>query len=230
MRVRIASRALRASECFLLNFVVQDRNASRSKRCEREIDPSKWRGHRAVSRQKVSVRPASILLAAGVMTCALAGCGGAKSKPATTTSPAATAAGAATPESKLSYKTQVLTADHQLSGALRTLQSLAATSIVYPAPPRAALGAAATLEKTQGTLRDAVRRLDAMTPPAAIQSENVELSQGARLLTSELGVTIKQLREGVLHAAGSLPTLSGAEQMRRAWAAISEQGYWSGSP
>ena len=142
------------------------------------------------------VRAALPLLAAALL---LGGCGGGGSKP---------------PLSSAGYVTQMNAIEQTLSGMISTT---AAAST-----PKAA---AAALVTVQSDLRNAVKQLQAISPPAKAKAAHEELITAAGELAGELDPVIAELKGGNLSALATVTTLQGFADLLKASAAFTKAGF-----
>ena len=116
--------------------------------------------------------------------------------------------------SKTDYVTQMTAIGKGLSTSLNTLGS--ATT---------AKTAAAGLAKVQIDLRDAVKKIDAITPPDNVKTAHEQLSKAVSEFADELDPVIVKLKGGNVSALTSITTLKGLKDIQAAAAAITKAGY-----
>jgi hypothetical protein len=123
------------------------------------------------------------------------------------------------------YVTQMKVPGQLLSASLASISKVAARSLRYPIRPTAAKEAASALTMTEVKLRDAVKRLRAIAPPAAVAREHAELTKGADELRTELKPIIAKLHQGYFVVVAELPSLQGSERIAAALARLKSKGY-----
>jgi hypothetical protein len=147
------------------------------------------------------MRNAIAMLTLGVMVGLLAGgCGG--------------GGGGSKPLSKTDYVKQMTAIGKSLSTSISTLSSVTT-----------AAKAATALAKVQTDLRDAVKQLDAITPPDDVKTAHEQLSTAVREFADELGPVVTKLKKGNLAALSSVTTLKGLTDIQTAANAITKAGY-----
>jgi hypothetical protein len=157
----------------------------------------------------MTLRCSSAALALTVTLLAGAGCGSTEAKP----------------DSHAEYQQQIAPVARDVTGVLNGFRKLAASSVVFPAKPTAAIDARADVERMRSTLRAAAASLDDVTPPPAVAGDHAELTRATRKLADELGPVIAKLKLGSLVSVAKLQTLPGAAQVHRALTAIAAKGY-----
>ena len=146
------------------------------------------------------MRKAIAILALGsVVGLLAAGCGG---------------GGGPKPLSKADYVKQMTAIGKSLSTSIGTLGSVTTPS-----------KAATALAKVQTDLRAAVKRLDAITPPADVKTAHQQLATAVSEFADELGPVITKLKAGNLSALSSVTSLKGLTDIQSAANAITKAGY-----
>jgi hypothetical protein len=116
--------------------------------------------------------------------------------------------------SKTDYVTQMTAIGKGLSTSLNTLGT--ATT---------AKTAATGLTQVQVDLRAAVKKIDAITPPADVKAAHEQLSKAVSEFADELDPIIAKLKGGNVQALTSIATLKGLKDIQAAAAAITKAGY-----
>jgi hypothetical protein len=128
-------------------------------------------------------------------------------------------------DSDTEYQQHLTPVARDVTEVLNGFQTLATSSIVYPAEPTAAIDARKVVERMRSDLRAAAANLDDATPPPAVAGDHAELTRTTRKLADDLGPVISQLKLGNLVAVGELPTLPVVADVHGALTAIAAKGY-----
>ena len=131
----------------------------------------------------------------------------------------------AKPDNHSEYQEHIAPVARDVTGVLNGFQKLAASSVVYPAKPTAAIEARAVVERMRSTLRANAAILDEVIPPPAVAGEHARLGRATRNLAGQLGPVIGKLKLGSLVSVAKLPALPAATQAHRALRAIAAKGY-----
>ena len=99
------------------------------------------------------------------------------------------------------------------------------TSLNGIGSPKDAKTAATALTSVQSDLRDAVKKLEDITPPDNVKTAHENLTKAVGEFADELDPIIDKLNDGKLSALGSVTTLKGLTDIQSAATAIGKAGY-----
>ena len=143
-------------------------------------------------------RVTALLVVVAATALLAAGCGGSSPEPL----------------SKADYVSQVKAIGKDLSTSLNGIGS-----------PKDSKTAATALTSVQSDLRDAVKKLEDITPPDNVKTAHENLTKAVGEFADELDPIIDKLNDGKLSALGSVTTLKGLTDIQSAATAIGKAGY-----